>query len=436
MKNRSLVARSCLSVLLLACSSVFASADAVEIVMLTARQAEIEDGVRVLQYPDRLGFSELRRKAVWRLENVKPGLYDLDLTYSSGTGRKGQRSGSILVAVGKSQVEIPIIATGGWGRAKIASIEKVAIEEDGTDLRVSVIKRAKGVHTVLDLWYADLTPWKPRTHEAGRIQSKGTPHGRYIQYIPRTLKEPVQVLVVVHGTLGKDETALEVAESFLLEFVPAAKRRGVLLLAPAFDQRNFGGRSGPGGGYRGLFGREVPADEFVDDILARIAKSFPDYNGSIYLYGHSAGGQFVSRYAVTHSEKLKAAVISAAGSYAFPNPNVPWADGMQPLRRAMSWDGAAKPTSVDIRPAPEGWLEASQLPITVLVGDRDETRVFQGPTQKGTDMVSRARCWVEDMNALAESCENVGRVRLVIVPGAGHNSADLAPTGIRYLFLE
>ena|GEM_PF-4858044 len=407
-----------------------------EIVTLEARHAKTEDGVRFLHNPERLGFAELQRKAVWQLEGMRPGLCDLDLIYSSGNGPEGQRSGSIQVAIGKARFDMPIMATGGWGKARIVSIEKITIGDESIELSVYVTQRAEGVHTVLDLWYADLTPWKLRTKEAGKVQKKRTRHGRYVQYIPRTLKEPVKILVVVHGTPGRDETALEVAENFLTNFIPAAKRKGVVLLAPAFDQRNFGGVAGPGGGYRGLFGREIRADEFLNEILARYMTTFPSYDGTIYLYGHSAGGQFVSRYAVMHPEKLKAAVISAAGSYAFPNPEVPWADGMQPLRRAMAWDGDVKPRFVDIRPEPNGWLEASQLPITVLVGDADETRMSQSPMQKGTDMVTRARSWVEEMNALAELHEKVGRVRLVVVPSVGHNSAQLSAEGIRCLFLE
>lgn len=436
MQARLLTARSCLAVLLLALCATLAAEDAVEIVTLEARQARTEDGVRFLQNPERLGFSELQRKAVWRLERVRPGLYDVDLTYSAGSGRAGQRAGSIRVAIGKAQFDVPIVATGGWGKARIVSIEKIAIGHESSDLSVCVTQRAEGVQTVLDLWYADLTPWQPRTKEAGKVQKKQMRYGGYVQYVPRTLQEPVEVLVVVHGTPGQDETALEVAEGFLVGFIPTAKRRGVILLAPAFDQRNFGGRTGPGGGYRGLFGREIRADEFLNEILARYVAAFPGYDGTIYLYGHSAGGQFVSRYAVMHAERLKAAVISAAGSYAFPDTKAVWADGMQPFRRAMAWDKDAKPRLVDIRPDPSGWLEASQLPITVLVGDGDETRVFQSPTQKGTDMVSRARCWVEEMNALAKSHEKVGRVRLVVVPGVGHNSAQLRPAGIRCLFPE
>ena len=426
----------CLALFLLSFSSAFAAADPVRIVTLEARAATTEDGIRLFENPDRLGFSGLNRRAAWRLEDIPPGFYDLDLIYSSGGGRQGQYVGSIRVDVGQARFTVPINATGGWAKVKIVSIEKVAIKTGSVNLAVSVAERATGIHTVLDLWYADLTPWKPQREEAGKVLRLRTRHGRYVQYIPRTLREPVAVLLLVHGTPGREETALEVAEDFVTGFIPSAKRRGSILVAPAFDQRNFGGRSGPGGGYRGLFGREIGADEFVNEIVARYEARFPSFDGTFYLYGHSAGGQFVSRYAVLHSGRLSAAVISAAGSYAFPNPQAAWADGMEPLQRTMAWDGDVESKEVDIRPDPNGWLEAAQLPITVLVGDGDDTEMFQSPTQNGASMKDRAKCWVEEMNALAASHGKVGRVRLVMVPGAGHNSRELLPAGITALFGE
>ena len=108
MKKRSLLARSCLALFLLALSSALAAEDALDIVTLEARQAKTEDGVRFLQKPERLGFSELQRKAVWQLEDVRPGLYDVDLTYSAGNGREGRRSGSIQVAIGQARTRSSI----------------------------------------------------------------------------------------------------------------------------------------------------------------------------------------------------------------------------------------------------------------------------------------------------------------------------------------
>lgn len=187
MKGHSRAARSCLALFLPAFCSSLAAEDTVQIVMLEARQAKTQDGVRLLHNPERLGFSELQRKAVWRLEGVRPGLYDVDLTYSSGNRRKGQRSGSIRVTIGKASCERPIMATGGWGKAGIVSMEKIAIGDDITDLSVCVTQRAEGVHTVLDLWYVDLTPWKPHT-----IARQRSLHGAEFAYrLARAASAPI-----------------------------------------------------------------------------------------------------------------------------------------------------------------------------------------------------------------------------------------------------
>ncbi len=257
----------------------------------------------------------------------------------------------------------------------------------------------------------------------GRVVRKSLEYGDYLQYTPRSGRQ--STLVIVHGSLGKDEAAPDVAERFIKRWTDVAERRRVLLLAPAFDQENFGGRAGPGGGYRGLFGRRIGADQFVNRIVAAARERFPSLPEQFYIYGHSAGGQFVSRYVVKHPNRIKAAVISAAGTFAFPDPKVPWTNGMAPLRRRMRWRDDDPWQQIDIRPDPEGWLKAATLPITVVVGAKDDDELKPIPGQRGHTPVERAREWVEAMNELARRQGKVGRVRLLVVENVGHDSAAL-----------
>ena len=97
---------------------------------------------------------------------------------------------------------------------------------------------------------------------------------------------------------------------------------------------------GRGAGIEVCLGERFGADEFVNLIVDSYGELAPRTNGQFYLYGHSAGGQFVSRYAVMHPERLLGSVISAAGTFAFPNPNVPWTNGMGRLQRKMQWSGS------------------------------------------------------------------------------------------------
>ena len=131
-----------------------------------------------------------------------------------------------------------------------------------------------------------------------------------------------------------------------------------------------------------------------------------------------------------------AAVISAAGTYAFPDPEVAWANGMKPLVRSMRWPGSNEIQHVSVTPDPMGWVEAATLPITVVVGTEDTEPLPRIDGQDGQTRIERAGRWVRAMNRLAGEQERKGRVRLVMVEGVGHSSADLTVTCIEALLGE
>lgn len=286
------------------------------------------------------------------------------------------------------------------------------------------------------VWAEPAPPFRVTAGERGAIVVEAVEHGRYVQYVPRDCGEGWRMAVLVHGMLGLDEDAVDVARRFIERWTSAADEHNIILVAPAFDQKNFGGRRGPGGGYRGLFGREIGADAFVNEIVDQYKALSTEYDGRFYLYGHSAGGQFVSRYVVRHPRRVIAAVISAAGTYAFPNPEVAWTNGMKPLVRSMRWPGSDETRHISITPDPTGWVEAATLPITVVVGTEDTGLLPGIDGQEGKTRIQRARRWVRAMNRLARERERTGRVRVVLVEGVGHNSADLTGTCIDALLGE
>jgi pimeloyl-ACP methyl ester carboxylesterase len=257
--------------------------------------------------------------------------------------------------------------------------------------------------------------------EVGKTVKKDARYGKYVQYVPTNLKSPTRLLVIAHGTPGgPDKTALGAATVFIRRWIDAAEEHGVILVSPAFDQPNFGGIAGPGGGYRGMWGREVNADVFVNTIVHKYTVAYPSYDGRFYLFGHSAGGQFASRYLVTHPDRVVGAVITAAGTFAYPDPDRGWTAGMGRYRRAELWGRA-----VDYQPDPAGWLKAATLPVTAIVGALDDAAHTGG-----------AANWVEQMNAYAEQHGKTGRVKLRLVPKIGHNSRKLTPAAIAAMFGE
>lgn len=250
--------------------------------------------------------------------------------------------------------------------------------------------------------------------------------GVYFRYIPRD--DVRGVVVLVHGSVGENESAADAAQTFLGRWIPLADQQRMALLVPAFDQKNFGGRAGPGGGYRGLFGRVAGADAFVNAIVEETRETLPDLPGRFALYGHSAGGQFVSRYVVMHPERVRAAVISAAGTFAFPDPDVAWTNGMKPLRRRIRWSDDETWKDVEIVPDPQGWVEAARIPIAVVVGSLDTDAIRAVPGNPGRSHVARARAWVQAMDEFARTHGRTPRIRYVEDADVGHNSALLTPT--------
>ena len=246
-----------------------------------------------------------------------------------------------------------------------------------------------------------------------------------MEYLPRS--EPRGVLVIAHGSTEEEKSEQDLrklAETFLRRWVRFADEHGLIAVAPIFDH-NFGSWvSEPGivlGGYRGLAGKEIGADEFVDQIVDRYRAQIGG-GERFYLYGHSAGGQFAGRYAVRHPDRLKALILSAPGRYAFPDPQAPWPYGQKEVTVRDGPAGAARV----IRPDRDGWRKAAALPITVVVGTADTEPQPPRAAHVGTTRVEYARAWVDAMTRIAP--EGKSRIRLITVPRIGHSSAGLTPT--------
>jgi hypothetical protein len=279
----------------------------------------------------------------------------------------------------------------------------------------------------------------------GAITVRATPHGSFAYYMPKS--GATRVLALVHGTIPVGDDGVVAAREMVALFQGDAERRRIVLVAPAFSDADFGGHAGPGGGFRGLFGRRVRADVFldavVDDMRAAVAPRPESERGAepprrsidqpFDLLGHSAGGQFVSRYVVMRSDRVRTAVICASGTFAFPDPAFRWAEGMAPLQRSWRW-GDDPEVTVDIQPDPAGWLAAAELRVIVIVGENDPTDVPKVAGQRGDDLKERSRLWVDAMNALAKEHGKSGRVQYRQVPKAAHGMRELLPECRRALW--
>jgi hypothetical protein len=266
------------------------------------------------------------------------------------------------------------------------------------------------------------------TPEPGQVVEGEDVFGTFYTYVPTTVPEKPLVLVLVHGTPPRSETAKFNAHYYAAAWSDFAEKNGFILVAPAFNQEDFSSRLGDHalGGYRGLFGREIGADAWVLRLVRAHQQVYGMEGERFYLYGHSAGGQFTGRFVVTHPEQVKAAVITSAATYPQPAIEVAWPFGMGELDTEIVWDGETS-QAVNVVPDKEKWLEATQVPLTVIVGlnDTEELPASLIPGQKGKNRCVIGQNWVQDMALFAESNGLESRCKLSVVPGIGHSMSGL-----------
>jgi pimeloyl-ACP methyl ester carboxylesterase len=273
-------------------------------------------------------------------------------------------------------------------------------------------------------------PEPPTAHEPGQLAEGEDLFGTFYAYVPTTAPEKPDILVLVHGTPPKDGTAEANAQFHAMNWIDFAEEQGHILIAPAFNQQDFSSRRGDHAlsGYRGLFGREISADEWVLRLAKAHQKAFGSANEQFYLYGHSAGGQFVGRFLVVHPESVKRAVITSAATYPQPNAEVAWPFGMGELHTNIEWDSDTV-KHVDIVPDRQKWLAATQIPLTVIVGLNDTGELPSDliPGHKGKNRFIIAGNWIQDMAALAKANGLESHFKLEIIPGQGHSMSGLIP---------
>lgn len=267
----------------------------------------------------------------------------------------------------------------------------------------------------------------------GEVSRITSPYGSYVAYMP--VEPPRQILVIAHGYPYPDDSRtpaqlFDHAEAYVERWQAFADQHQLVLLAPLFG-------SGALAGYRELFGTVIDADRFVIELVSAFGSAHvEDFDRRFVLYGHSAGGQFASRFLAMHPDRLNGVVLSAPGRYAMPHPGIPWPHGSAPTTRdaLLSGDRVTKMSPALAEghrfvPAFEGWVDAAcELPIRVVVGLDDLDLQGPAPGHDGRTRVDYARNYVERMRDLAERFDCTASISLHQVEGVGHDPVALTET--------
>lgn len=226
-------------------------------------------------------------------------------------------------------------------------------------------------------------------------------------YRPSECAAPA-VLVVFHGN-GRG------AESYRDSARTVADRSCFTIYAPLFDEERF-----PSWRYHRagviddgqLRDPEVWTIELVGDLIDWI-RDREGAGAPIYLFGHSAGGQFLSRYAAyAEPRDVERIVLANPSTYVLPTTD-----------EAAPYGFGGLPEGMDPDPLLQAYLAA---PVTVYLGSEDTgdeslTRNAQADRQ-GDDRLDRGRQTFDMARAVADERGWTFGWSLIEAEGVGHTA--------------
>jgi hypothetical protein len=213
-------------------------------------------------------------------------------------------------------------------------------------------------------------------------------------------------------------------------WIPPSRARGFLLVVPQFPEDEYPGEVYQRGNIRDRAGKPIPRERWTFNVIEKLFDYVKTLTGSkaekYYLYGHSAGGQFVHRFVLFMPEARYARAIAAnPGYYTFPIQDASYPYGL-------------KGTTVAHRLDPVVFARD----FVLLLGAEDTNR--KDPTLRktpeadaqGLTRFARGTNYFQTAIQVAGTAQAKFNWQLITVPDVGHSNSKMAPSAARELFSE
>lgn len=241
-------------------------------------------------------------------------------------------------------------------------------------------------------------------------------------YVPPDAAADTPILFVMHGVNRN-------ADDYRNSWLPHAEKYRVVLLAPEFSEKEFPGDEGYNlGGIVDARKRALPAEQwafsFIEPIFDEVRTALGNRSEKYYLYGHSAGAQFVHRYLYYVPNARVANVVAAnSGWYTLPDQKIDFPYG---LRGARVSDQALK--------------TMLQRPVVILLGTQDNDpnhkhlRRAAEAMKQGPHRLARGQFFFNAAQRKAAELKVPFGWKLATAPGIGHSDRGMAAFAIEWLF--
>ena len=241
-------------------------------------------------------------------------------------------------------------------------------------------------------------------------------------YRPARYSEGRPILFVMHGV---KRNAAEYRDNWAF----AAERYGFLLLCPEFSADHYPRKAYQLGGLvdapDGWLPEEARTFGVIERIFDFVKEKTRNATGRYYLYGHSAGGQFVHRLVLFMPRaRFEKAVAANTGWYTMP------VFGGKKFPYSLRHSGISE-TKLE---------EAFGRQLVVLLGGQDTNtddptlRKSRAARKQGAHRLERGHAFYATAKSEAARLGAELNWTLHTIPGAAHHDPHMMPTAARMLF--
>ena len=230
------------------------------------------------------------------------------------------------------------------------------------------------------------------------------------------------ILFVMHGN---SRTAVR----YWRQWHEVAEAYNVLILVPEFDKFDFPGSVSyhSGGMYDVVSGEDKPPYQWTFSIINRIFEQTKKLTNAtqetFFIYGHSAGAQFVHRYLTfTGASKVQRAVAANAGWYTLPVLEDEFPYGLK----------GSPATIADLAP-----LFSQHLIILLGENDTKQTRSLRQTfeaMEQGAHRLERGKHYYHTGKRVATALKLPFNWRIQTITGVGHSNRGMVSIAAKILF--
>lgn len=234
---------------------------------------------------------------------------------------------------------------------------------------------------------------------------------------PEVWKKSDPILIVMHGMKRNGEAYRAPWEEFAAQY-------HALLIVPEFTTNLYSSTAYNQGGV----GLEKDPSRWsfalVEHLFDHVCNVTGATRTNYFLYGHSAGGQFVHRFVEFMPQaRYEQAVAANPGYYTMPTfeKTYPYGFKQSPM------------TEVQLK-------KIFTRPLTILLGEEDidpnasDLHRSPGAMEQGRFRLERGKNFFATAQKLAKEKDWTFNWKLQTVPGIGHSNAGMAPAAAKVLF--